>query len=92
MKKVKLILSGLLFAMLFFSMHDYILTQTDLAGGVEKQKTLTKMEHNVFHTPMILTDLDTDFELAFIEKSIYPLKNFVIINFTNSLFKPPQHI
>ncbi|WP_304544443.1 hypothetical protein [Sulfurimonas microaerophilic] len=92
MKRVKFILSGLLVAMLFFAVHDYMLTQMDFTDQVKKQKTLTKVEHNVFHTPMILTDLDTDFELAFIEKNIYPLKSFVIDNFTNSLFKPPQHV
>lgn len=90
MKKVKFILSGLLVAMLFFAVHDYMTMQMDLTQDSQPKKTLVKAEHSVFHTPMILTSHDNDMHVEVQEKISYTLKNFTVKNFHNSLFKPPR--
>lgn len=90
MKKARLILSGLLVAMLFFAVHDYVTKQADLTQDSHVKKTLIQAEHSVFHTPMILTSQDNDVYVEVEEKITYGFKNFTLHNFHNSLFKPPQ--
>lgn len=90
MKRVKFILSGLLVAMLFFAGHDYMTMQMDLTQDDKPKKVLIQAEHNVFHTPMILTSNDNNSYVEVEEKISYSLKNLTFNNFHNSLFKPPQ--
>lgn len=90
MKKVKLVLSGLLVAMFFFAVHDYLFGQSDFTDNPQKEKKLVNVEHNVFHIPMLHDESFEQFYVEFEEKTHFTLQDLVVVNIHNPLFKPPR--
>ncbi|MFT7860145.1 MAG: hypothetical protein ABXS93_04325 [Sulfurimonas sp.] len=90
MKRVKYILASLLVAMLFLTVHDFVVAQIDSVSDTQKEHTLVKTEHKIFHIPVILPSNQNKLIAEFEEQSNFRLQHLVSKHSCNLLLKPPQ--
>jgi hypothetical protein len=100
MKQVNSIIGKtLLFVMMVFIMHDYVIGQQDLTPKMITSESLsiqnscgcaTVVEHHLFHTPFLFTSNSVDiYDLSLVAPEFF-LKMLLSQNFPILPFNPPK--
>jgi len=91
----------LLFAMLLFIMHDFVIGQSDIIANTQETlkscqapntPALTVGEHHIFHAPFLLNNEDICIEKKSMQKNLYTLNILKNQEFTTPLYTPPKFI
>jgi len=91
----------LLFAMLLFVMHDFVIGQSDIITNnqetlkicdISNNSALTVGEHHVFHAPFLLNSENITLPENILQKNLYTVNTLSLKEISNSLFTPPKQI
>jgi len=88
----------LLFVMFTFTLHDFVVEQSDTLNLYEKMQTVQKssksthnvLAHTVFHLPMLLSTSSLFIDPLLIEKNIYDFEFIVLQHLSTTPFTPPR--
>lgn len=100
MKKINdIILKILLISMMFFTIHDFSMSQINIVDNIDSCKvindynhtTSTSLEHNIFHLPSLINNTVKNLKITLSNKNLYRLKKLNTKDIRVLPFIPPKY-